>query len=80
MDGVQLQETKLDGMEGFSVAESSDTPSLVYLEVLDGHPKTPRRMRGFGGDSKREEVTGLALSGDGRKIYWSGPELLARFK
>ena len=31
----------------------------------------PRKMRGFGGDGKREEVTGLALSADGMKIYWS---------
>lgn len=32
--------------------------------------RKPRKMRGFG-DSKREEVTGLALSADGMKIYWS---------
>eukprot|EP00434_Breviolum_minutum_P012785 symbB.v1.2.011267.t1/scaffold753.1/size277516/3 len=39
---------------------------------MDGIQLQETKMRGFGGDGKREEVTGLALSADGMKIYCLG--------
>ena len=41
---------------------------LITVETAPGNF---RKMRGFGGDRKREDVTGLAVSADGMKIYWS---------